>query len=734
MASQDGTGADALTRESPRSRVLPGERSGERTPMHGWLVRAGQVFGLCGFALAQPLLDLLGNNPTFFVAHDAGRTRILIFTLVVILVPPTLIVAALGVIRLASKALERLAMALVVGGLGALTIVPAINRAAGLSTAAFVTLGVAATVAFTLAYLRYRGIETFATYLSPAPLFFAAVFLVASPASTLVTESDAEAVAGLGGTKTPVVMVILDELPLGGLLDGKGKVDATRFPGFARLAEISTWYPRATTVAPWTHLAVPALLTSQLPNESQTVPVAAVYPRSLFTMLGGSHNLHVTETVTRLCPEALCGASAAGPDESASLAKDSAIVLAHQLLPNGLAEQWLPPISGQWGGFGASGGAGIGYETAATDGKDVNFTDWKSAIAGDGKRDDRVQFAQFLTSIQGPPGGDLWYLHQNLPHFPYEYLPDGTRYNGFSLSESLADWTNWGADDAGIVTMRQRFLLQLRYADRQMGELVKRLETQGLLDEAMVIVTSDHGISFQAAGSRRATDTLDRTNVDEVLPVPLFVKYPGQSAGAVDSRPAQLVDVLPTVADALGIDLPRDWKFDGGSLKGDRRTTRERYWWTGSRGTQRIRRDVDPNGMARSLRRLVGPGGNDHDLYRIGPHGDLVGQPISGQRLLDAAAASVSPADSGAYREVDPTSGFVPALYEARLSGIESGSWLAVALNGTVAGVAPAFVGRDEQTHIEAMLDPTLFEKGANEVTVWLVGDDGSLRSLRTDK
>src|SRR4029078_741624 len=48
--------------------------------------------------------------------------------------------------------------------------------------------------------------------------------------------------------------------------------------------------------------------------------------------------------------------------------------------------------------------------------------------------------------------------------------------------------------------------------------------------------------------------------------IPLFVKYPRQRKGAVDSRAARTVDVLPTIADVLGIRMP--WHVDGNSLLG----------------------------------------------------------------------------------------------------------------------------------------------------------------------
>ena len=60
-----------------------------------------------------------------------------------------------------------------------------------------------------------------------------------------------------------VVLLALDELPIGSLLDGSGHVDAGLFPNFAALERTSTSYRNMSTVAPYTELAVPAILTGQ---------------------------------------------------------------------------------------------------------------------------------------------------------------------------------------------------------------------------------------------------------------------------------------------------------------------------------------------------------------------------------------------------------------------------------------------------------------------------------------
>ena len=79
--------------------------------------------------------------------------------------------------------------------------------------------------------------RSFVAFISPAPLLFLVLFLVVSPVSELVLpEGGAEAVAGESRSRTPVVMVVLDELPATSLMDAKDRIDARRFPAFASLA------------------------------------------------------------------------------------------------------------------------------------------------------------------------------------------------------------------------------------------------------------------------------------------------------------------------------------------------------------------------------------------------------------------------------------------------------------------------------------------------------------------
>ena len=69
---------------------------------------------------------------------------------------------------------------------------------------------------------------SFVTYLTPAPLVFILLFILASPTGALVQPRDSDrSVTGStrkAASAPPVVMILLDELPLMSLLNSNGEV------------------------------------------------------------------------------------------------------------------------------------------------------------------------------------------------------------------------------------------------------------------------------------------------------------------------------------------------------------------------------------------------------------------------------------------------------------------------------------------------------------------------------
>lgn len=149
----------------------------------------------------------------------------------------------------------------------------------------------------------------------------------------------------------------------------------------------------------------------------------------------------------------------------------------------------------------------------------------------------------------------LHYLHILLPHVPWRFRPDGSTYADIALP---GYFSKWNEDPATAHFGQQRHLLQLGMADRLLGEHLDRLEAIGDFDRSFVIVSADHGISFVPGERSRG---IGQANTAGIANVPLLYKEPGQRSGTVQPQPVELIDVVPTIAAALGLDPP--WPFDG---------------------------------------------------------------------------------------------------------------------------------------------------------------------------
>jgi arylsulfatase A-like enzyme len=103
---------------------------------------------------------------------------------------------------------------------------------------------------------------------------------------------------------------------------------------------------------------------------------------------------------------------------------------------------------------------------------------------------------------------------------------------------------------------------EIRFTDEVLGKLLTSLEAIGFLDNAVVVVTSDHGEEFGEHGGVLHGGKL----FEELLHVPLIVSGVGVDPGVVDETLVSLVDVAPTMLRLAGLDVPQI--MEGRSLIG----------------------------------------------------------------------------------------------------------------------------------------------------------------------
>ena len=281
----------------------------------------------------------------------------------------------------------------------------------------------------------------------------------------------------------------------------------------------------------------------------------------MFTLLGDRYRLNVSEPATDLCPERLCGGERRPSTDSRlrGLFDDLSVVSGYLVLPESLEDE-LPAVDQNFAGF----REGDEDTTAAS----------AADIPAGGLENRARQFDRFLAGLGRPSRRPtLDFIHVALPHSPWEYLPSGQTYpvSGPDIPGVSGDkWT----DDAELSTQAyQRYLLQMGYADRQIGRLLERLRETGSLDRSLLVVTADHGIGFRAGKGRRAADG---GSLAEIANVPLFVKEPGQTSGP-SGRRARPHD--RRAADDRAVAGPdRATASTGGRCRaGDRRASRSRY-------------------------------------------------------------------------------------------------------------------------------------------------------------
>ena len=83
--------------------------------------------------------------------------------------------------------------------------------------------------------------------------------------------------------------------------------------------------------------------------------------------------------------------------------------------------------------------------------------------------------------------------------------------------------------------------------DRSVGAVLAKLETLGLVDNTIVVHTSDHGDMMTAHGLMRK-----EVLFQEAVRVPYLVRLPGQRSGFSIPQPVSHIDFAPTVLDLLG--------------------------------------------------------------------------------------------------------------------------------------------------------------------------------------
>jgi hypothetical protein len=674
--------------------------------------RPVHLVGLWSLVVAQPVFDVLRQNGEFFVAHRASPLDLLLLVATLsIALPGFLAVLVRGVARASSTA-GRILHLIIVGALGGVFASQVLARVSSVGLAAHLTAAVAGAVLVGWTYARASPARLMASVLVLLVPVSAAAFLLHPEMAPFVRPSDASrnAAVRVPTGAPPIVIVVFDQLPVASLMRPDGAIDARRYPGFAALAETTTWFRNATATAELTGFAVPSLLSGTWPRRAR-LPVAAHYPQNVFTVLGGTYRMRVTEPITQLCPERLCPTSVEPRSERlTAMTLDAMVVFLHVVAPRDVRDS-LPSLANNWKDFLRA---------------DQWQRRWVRARIAD-RREPAIRFIDAIRRSDAQP--TLYYLHTLLPHEPYIYMRTGQQFTADITLPGLNRFGRWTSEEWPVLQAYQRHLLQVEYADALLHRLMHRLSTEGLFDRSLIVITADHGASFRPGRPFRG---LDRVAAPDIMGVPLFIKAPDQRSGRIDDRNVQAIDLLPMLASRLGVELRSS--VDGtAAVDGANLPTRKVIRHMGA--VRQLAIDADELARARMgsvARRWELFDGSLSPVPAGAPRGLLgsrapttAGDPVGGpmQVLLR---------DPQLLRQVDLSAPVLPLALEGRLldrEGRPASSTLAVAVNGHIRAITRTLDRLDPGTW-SALLEPGALRAGANDIKVFLVSPDGTQLQL----
>ncbi len=359
---------------------------------------------------------------------------------------------------------------------------------------------------------RYAAaVGTLYRYLLPAAVAPAVLILVGNqPPSVSTTALATPAVADPLPT---TFVLVFDELSYEALLDEGSSIDAGRYPHLAAFAEGSALFTDASARHFRSKAAVPELIGAP----AALSELAGVH---LYLQYGGSEEPF----------RAGCGLRYRCAGASSFSAEEPRAVFTHFLM----AYTWRAtpgPLRGAVEGPREWLANALGQPQAAFDWRGTHLFS-------------EATFNAFLEDVRhAEDSGQVFVLHSMLSHFAYIYDRDGELHGGANLDF----WTPNVDREATYENMRRH----LEYTDARFGEFIDALRASGHLDDAVIVVTADHGLRRGDVLEDEAPKTLPL----EVTSVPLLVRGPGIEPGAYDVAYSH-DDFEATLHDVLGLPAP----------------------------------------------------------------------------------------------------------------------------------------------------------------------------------
>ena len=503
------------------------------------------LFFITNLAILIPLIGVLGEQFNFFTAHSLSSTFIITLLLIISLVPALI----LAVIRWVSKRLgfvkvfDKIILFTFLG----LFLFYSLNKVgyghfpSKYEPYILFTLTLILTILAVVFVFKKQLMRNLSYFSLIIPLIFLN-FIYVSPASSLFKHSDKVLFSEITKMNdTPVFLLIFDEFSGLTLQNLKGQLDELRYPGFAELASKADYFPNALTGDYRTSISIPSIASGnlRLDGEKTTGLASGENLIELFQANG------FVDAYSTVLPADLMSKH---NKDQVSFISDLMTLYIHILSHQGWIENKIGAIPQAWRGF------GIFFKTDQQQdkGRDLNpharqFIDWTQHIK------ERGSSSQFN------------FLHFQFPHAPYTMTSLGRFVsNNVKILNASKKREIFVTSQPTLNVLSHIYMQQSEYTDSLVQNFIQALKRNKLFDKSLIIVTTDHGVSYNRKGlSRRRLENEDSWK--NIVSVPLFIKYPFQNEARVNSSFVTTLDISTTILKVIGIDSP--WKSIGQNLK-----------------------------------------------------------------------------------------------------------------------------------------------------------------------
>ena len=149
---------------------------------------------------------------------------------------------------------------------------------------------------------------------------------------------------------------------------------------------------------------------------------------------------------------------------------------------------------------------------------------------------------------------------KNMPPIAWSYSPgirrfaDTRKYNlpecKTDAQKSMGDYCKLSDDDTRL--LRRAYYSAMTFTDAQVGRVLQELETQGLANNAIIVLWADHGWKL---GEHNMWTKM--TNMEDDAHIPFMLRVPGVTDSGMHTKAlVELIDIFPTLTELAGLDVP----------------------------------------------------------------------------------------------------------------------------------------------------------------------------------